>query len=69
MTRNTVKVSTLGLTRECIQEDFIMESNMARALTAKLVAKKFMVFGRRVKRPRYAKLTKSSKSLKITFET
>ena len=69
MTRNTVKVFTLGLTPECTLEDFIMESSMVKALTAKPVAKKFMAYGRRERKPRFVKLTKSFRSSKITFET
>ena len=60
--KSMVKGFTLGQIPGCTPADFITGSSMERDLIGKLAVRKFTVYGRRVRRPKYVKLTRSSKS-------
>ena len=68
MIRSMEMVFIRGQTVECIKVDSIMESNMAKVSISRLMALKFMVYGRKERRVLYVKTNKNSFCLKITFE-
>ena len=55
MIKNMDKEFTLGQIVECMKVDSIMVNNMERVHTDKPVVRKFTVYGRKEKRPKYAK--------------
>jgi len=66
--RSMGKEFTLGRILGCTLAGFIMANNTARGLTGRPVVKKFTEYGRKAKRPKYVKLTKSSRNSRTTCD-
>jgi hypothetical protein len=64
MIRNMGKEFIRGQIRGCIRADFLMASSMARVCIGRRMARRCMGYGRRVRRARYARITKNFKVYK-----
>jgi hypothetical protein len=68
MIRSMDRVSIPGQIAGCTKEDSIMVNNTVKAPIDKQVDKKFTVYGRKERRPKYVKPMKNFKLLKIMYD-